>query len=74
MGLWNIQDQVEHDVRFVVVNLQGELRVGFVSSVLDQDAAYTQSTRRGASSVHSYRSQILKRSALVILLVQTSRF
>ena len=48
--------------------------MGFVSSVLDQDAAYTQSTRRGAFSVHSYQSQIRKKSALAILLVQTSRF
>ena len=72
--MWNTRDQVGHDVRFVVVNLEGELRVGFVSSVLDQGAAYTQSTHRGAFSVHSYQSQIRKRSALATLLVQTSRF
>ena len=69
--MWNTQ--VGHGVKFVAVNLGDEYRVGFVSIVLDH-AAYTQSTRRGASSVHSYRSQILKRSALVILLVQMSRF
>ena len=70
--MWNTQ--VGHGVKFVAVNLGDEYRVGFVSIVLDQDAAYTQSTRRGAFSVHSYQSQIRKRSALATLFVQTSRF
>ena len=57
-----------------MVSHELELSVGFVGIVLDQDAAYTQSTHRGAFSVHSYQSQIGKRSALAPLLVQTSRF